>query len=620
MRNLRRIIWLGAGLAAVAALAAFAVEELQTSRLQSALWSGIARDATFSVEAGPSDAIRFPGAGPYDQRLGYRKLPEHIGRLQAQGYVVTSQARMSRRLIELSERGLFVPYREKNQAGLTLLDCRAEPLLQSRVPQRAYERFEAVPPLLVDALLFVEDRHLLGAHQPHRNPAIDPERLARAVLEQMHHTVDATQSAAGGSTLATQIEKYRHSPHGHTDSAGEKLRQMASASLRAYLDGEDTLPRRRQIVVDYLNTVPLAARPGFGEAHGLGDGLWAWYGRDFGEVNRLLADSGEGAAPTGDALRRQATTFKQALSLMIAQRRPAQYLLGNSERLARLTDSYLRLMADAGVVAPALRDAALRSPLRLQVDAPPAPRPDYVQRKAVSATRTSLSALLEVPRAYDLDRLDLDVQTSLDGKSQELATRLLKGLKTPAAAKAAGLYGTRLLADGADLNQLVFSFTLFERGARESAVDSGRQHRSAVRRERGCAAGPRLDRQAAHLDHLPRDRRRAARALGRLDADRPVGSGAERSRPARGVGETAPLARRRSRPRPDARGGAGSNLLGEPGRGLFCRWRAAPLRELRARAQRPIDDGPRSLQAFSQSGLHPPDARHRSSSDVGRRC
>ena len=64
---------------------------------------------------------------------------------------------------------------------------------------------------------------------------------------------------------------------------------MASASLRAYLDGEDTLPRRRQIVVDYLNTVPLAAQAGFGEVNGLGDGLWAWYGRDFDEVNRLLA-------------------------------------------------------------------------------------------------------------------------------------------------------------------------------------------------------------------------------------------------------------------------------------------------------------------------------------------
>ena len=59
---------------------------------------------------------------------------------------------------------------------------------------------------------------------------------------------------------------------------------MASASLRAYQEGEDTQARRRQVVVDYLDTVPLAARPGFGEVHGLGDGLWAWYGRDVREV------------------------------------------------------------------------------------------------------------------------------------------------------------------------------------------------------------------------------------------------------------------------------------------------------------------------------------------------
>ena len=64
---------------------------------------------------------------------------------------------------------------------------------------------------------------------------------------------------------------------------------MASASLRAYLDGENTLPRRRQIVVDYLNTVPLSAMAGFGEVNGIGDGLWAFYGRDFADVNRLLS-------------------------------------------------------------------------------------------------------------------------------------------------------------------------------------------------------------------------------------------------------------------------------------------------------------------------------------------
>jgi membrane peptidoglycan carboxypeptidase len=122
----------------------------------------------------------------------------------------------------------------------------------------------------------------------------------------------------GGSTLATQIEKYRHSPEGRTGSMPDKLRQMVSATLRAYQQGEDTTEVRRQIVVDYLNTVPLSARTGFGEVNGIGDGLWVWYGRDFADVNRVLL--GKLDAP-GAAL-----AYKQALSLLIAQRRPSHYL------------------------------------------------------------------------------------------------------------------------------------------------------------------------------------------------------------------------------------------------------------------------------------------------------
>src|SRR3546814_10574198 len=74
---------------------------------------------------------------------------------------------------------------------------------------------------------------------------------------------------AGGSTLATQMEKFRHSPEGRTGTVSEKLRQMISASLRGYLDGANTTAARRQIVVDYLNSTPLAARAGFGEVIGL---------------------------------------------------------------------------------------------------------------------------------------------------------------------------------------------------------------------------------------------------------------------------------------------------------------------------------------------------------------
>ena len=244
-----------------------------------------------------------PTPGPTTSGWATTSCPSYVERLEPLGFAITRQARMSPRLIELQERKLFIPYREKNQAGLTVRDCRDTKLLHTRVPTRVYERFEEVPPLLVSALLFVEDRHLLDAQPPQRNPAIDPERFAKAALEQALRAVDPRYAATGGSTLATQIEKYRHSPHGRTASVSEKLRQMASASLRAYQDGEDTLTRRRHIVVDYLDTVPLAARPGIGEVQGLGDGLWAWYGRDFGEVNRLLADHDESAATTEEALR-----------------------------------------------------------------------------------------------------------------------------------------------------------------------------------------------------------------------------------------------------------------------------------------------------------------------------
>lgn len=133
--------------------------------------------------------------------------------------------------------------------------------------------------MVVDALLFIENRELLDPRRPRLNPAIEWSRLARAVADLALNQVDPSHPAPGGSTLATQIEKFRHSPEGRTESIREKLRQVASASLRAYVDGEETLTRRRQIVADYLDSVPLAARPGIGEINGLGDGLWAWYGR-----------------------------------------------------------------------------------------------------------------------------------------------------------------------------------------------------------------------------------------------------------------------------------------------------------------------------------------------------
>jgi membrane peptidoglycan carboxypeptidase len=477
-RKLIKRLLVGFSVVLIVGLIYAVMDELQTSRLQAERLGRLASELHFKVEPGPSDSIRFPGSGPYDERLGYRSIPKFVEQLRPQGYVVTAQARMSPRLVELSDQGLFSPYREKDQAGLELRDCRSEALFAARFPQRVYERFESVPPLLVDALLFIENRELLNPQYPNRNPAIEWTRLGRAATDRARHLVDDAHPSPGGSTLATQIEKYRHSPEGRTESMKEKLRQMASASVRAYLDGENTLPARRRIVVEYLNTVPLSAQSGFGEVNGLGDGLWAWYGRDFAEVNRLLmtVDGAGGSVlvPVELMQRRalafrhvllieQAQAFKQALSLMVAQRRPSHYLGDGATSLAELTNSYLRVMAEAGVIGPGLRDAAL--PLRLELLPQSQPPPvSFIERKAVTAARAKLSGLLGMPRAYDVDRLDLRADSSLDGAAQFAATRLLRSLKDPAAAKAAGLYGFHLLNEGDDPGKLTFSFTLFERG------------------------------------------------------------------------------------------------------------------------------------------------------------
>ena len=88
MTRFKKVFWIGGGLAVLGALAAYAVvDELKTSRWQSALWRDFASGAGYTVDAGASDAIRFPQAGPYDQRMGYHDLPAFIERLQPEGYV-----------------------------------------------------------------------------------------------------------------------------------------------------------------------------------------------------------------------------------------------------------------------------------------------------------------------------------------------------------------------------------------------------------------------------------------------------------------------------------------------------------------------------------------------------
>ncbi len=432
--------------------------ESRTSAMQARFFAAIAHKVSYRMEKGPSSAIRFPKDSPYDERLGYANLPDYLKKLGTRDYVIDSQAHISPKMVELADMGLFATYQEKTKTGLSILDCRSKPLFSVRYPERSYERFETAPPLLVKSLLFIENRELLDPTYPKRNPAVEWDRFSKAVFDKSLHIFSGSDKrSAGGSTLATQIEKYRHSPDGRTSSLSEKLRQMVSATLRAYQYGEDTTRARRQIVVDYLNTVPLSAKLGYGEVNGIGDGMWVWYGRDFADLNRVLA--GPITTPA------QALAYKQALSLMIAQRRPAHYLGAGAQDLEDLTNVHLRVLAQAGVITPQLRDLALSVKLHPSTASGvlPAEPNAFVTRKASNAVRAHLAALLGDSRLYNLDRLDLSVVTTLDSNAQQAVTSALRNLRDADKAAAAGLTGKGMLGNGDPAN-VVYSFTLLERG------------------------------------------------------------------------------------------------------------------------------------------------------------
>lgn len=445
-------------LALLAGAAWFIMREVRTSALQAEFFTRLDRQLTFKVEPGPAPAgaIRYPQHGPYDERLGYASLPDFITKLNARDYAVTAQARMSPKMVQLVDRGIFATYHEKNRAGLSILDCRAAPLFSASYPERMFDGFAEAPPALVQSLLFIENRELLDPGTPERNPAVEWDRLSKAILDKALNLFGGHRGG-GGSTLATQIEKYRHSEDGRTSSMQDKLLQMISASLRSYQDGENTMEARRKIVVNYLNTVPLSAKSGFGEVNGIGDGMWVWYGRPFAEVKTLL--SGKMDQP-GSAL-----AYKQALSLLIAQRRPSHYLVAGGADLEVLTNSHLRLLAQAGVITPQLRDAAIAEKLRpstasgVQSEA----ATSFVTRKASNAVRNHLASMLGDPRLYNLDRLDLKVVSTLDAQAQNAVTKVLRELRDPEVAKAAGLTGKGMLGNGDPAN-VVYSFTLLQKG------------------------------------------------------------------------------------------------------------------------------------------------------------
>lgn len=457
----------GCGCLAAAALVAvvlvaLGVWEAESSRFQAWYFSRVAADLSYELGSGPAPRPVRPPPGPYDRRLGYTRLDGLARRLDDRGYALTAQARPGPGFQEAVALGAYPVYDAKTSAGLTVLDRRGDPLVVERYPATAFAAFDSIPEILWRSLLYIESRRFLDERHPRRNPAVEWVRMARSVGELALSRMGMERNVPGASTLATQLEKFRHSSQGLTLSPQDKLQQMLTASLRAYRHGPHTLQARRETVTEYLNAVPLAAQVGHGEVIGTADGMRAWYGVELDEVSALLRSEPTDAA--GRAAK--ALAYRQALSLLLAHRRPSYYLTRPEGRadLADLTDAYLGLLVRERVIPRWLADEARRARDRVVVlrEAPPVPPPTFAERKASTLVRNELLTLTGVEGLYDLDRLDLTAVSDLDESWHAAVTRVLRSMNEPAFLAANGFTDARLL-EGADPSRVLYSVTLLER-------------------------------------------------------------------------------------------------------------------------------------------------------------
>ena len=432
------------------------VYEIKTSAMQSWVLSSFARKMSYKVEPGTSPNIIFPKHGPYDIRAGYALIPEFEQHLRAAGYQTIAQARFSPALERAATWGVLPPYSEPTSTKLTIQGMNKQPLFQAPVEGYYFENFEEIPDLAVKSLLTIENRELEEPFDSRTNPVVDWNRLAKAALLYAGNKLGLPLPVEGGSTLATQIEKYRHSYEGRTNSILAKLRQITDASLKVYQNGPDTREVRRQIILDYLNSIPLAAAPGYGEIHGVGNGLKAWFDLDLQDVRKALS--------LPDSSPEKVRAFKYTLSLLCSVKAPSYYLVQNHEALETRANFYTQLLANLQAIPQDFAARVVGAPITFSTRRPERHLPSYAERKAVNAIRTKLSSLLGVPGLYELDRLHLDVESTINPELQHKVVSLFEKLHDPEFVDSAGLRGKHLLAAG-DPSKVIYGMMLFEKTA-----------------------------------------------------------------------------------------------------------------------------------------------------------
>lgn len=427
--------------------------EMNTSFFQSYYLSHYAKKLSYTLEPGPSREIVFPKYGPFNTQRGYDRIPDFQRRLETGPFTVKEQMRFSPELFEIAEKGITPPYSEEPAAGLLIRDVSGTVVYDAETGSQKYKTFEDIPPLIVKALLFIEDRELGNKEFPFKNPVINWGRFSLASLLYLANKAGIPVKVEGGSTLATQLEKYRYSPEGNTGSGIEKLRQMASAMLRVYKNGPETLGAREKIILDYINTAPLAAVPDRGEIYGIGEGFQSWFGLNLYDVSIALFSP--------DTHPEKAYVFKQALTLLCAVRAPSYYMIQDHPALENRVSGYIHLMEKEGLISSDFADRVRKAQIVFNPGKYAPPPLSFAMRKALGAVRTKLMQTLGISRYYDLDRLDMEVETTVNAALQQDIAELFEKLKSPEFLEENGLKGDRLLSTG-KADEVIYSFLLFE--------------------------------------------------------------------------------------------------------------------------------------------------------------
>src|SRR5262249_33602995 len=138
-----------------------------------------------------------------------------------------------------------------------------------------------------------------------------------------------------------------------------------------------------------------------------------------------------------DSERQQA--FKYVLAILCATRAPSYYLKTSPSALEARIDFYLGQLANSGVISSDFAEGVRKAELQFVDRAPIRVPAGFWERKATNAIRTRLMSMLDVRNIYDLDRLNLTAQTTLNVSLQNSVLALFKDLKDPAFIASQGL-------------------------------------------------------------------------------------------------------------------------------------------------------------------------------------